>query len=123
MEDNIQWKPCPFCGSKKVSFSSFPYANPPRGFVSCRNCGARGPGKQFGSSSLEFPDLDAWNNRAEEDALLGMVKELEELIVEANAAYTTNHTVEPIEVAKLGLVAMCYHGADALVKLSELESK
>lgn len=51
----IELKPCPFCGSRKLSAQNDSYICR----IVCNNCGAKGPGYIFDGNKA----LDAWNRR------------------------------------------------------------
>jgi Lar family restriction alleviation protein len=49
-------KPCPFCGSEKLTFHT------PLPYVSCDECGAWGP---YNPEATEAEAVSAWNRRTE----------------------------------------------------------
>ncbi len=56
MENEVELKPCPFCGNKYVDITS----NGMESYsVICRSCGAEGPG-----APLKYV-IDVWNRRIE----------------------------------------------------------
>jgi hypothetical protein len=59
---------------------------------------------------------------SERDALRARIQDLEANIIEADAAFTTDHQPEPIEVAELALVRMCHEGRAAMDRVNELEA-
>lgn len=80
----IELKPCPFCGSSRVSL----YQIRESWHAECRNCGA---------SSSSFADhrdyaAEAWNRRAEDPAL----ERLKQAAVEwtANSTQRTGHELQ-----------------------------
>ena len=56
MNDEIELKPCPFCGSIEIHFSDS--RGGAEGYMSCWNCDTRGPSENNKSSALS-----SWNER------------------------------------------------------------